>query len=46
MTYEIIGISGSISNDDEFVIAASSNAAKAAGTRPLARAPDHPLSTR
>jgi hypothetical protein len=48
MTYEIIGISdlGSISYDSAFDIAAWDNAARAAGTRLLARAPDTPSSTR
>jgi hypothetical protein len=58
MTYEIIGNSvlGKISNDSAFdiavvdiaafEIAALDNAARAAGTRPLARAPDNPSSTR
>jgi hypothetical protein len=50
MSYEIIGIFGlrSIANDNDSAlnIAASNNASKAAGTRPLVRTPDRPSSTR
>jgi len=46
MTYKIIGIVDLNLDLNDSVTAASSNDAKRASTRPLARAPDTPSSTR